>query len=65
MSDPENENDTDPVEEAAKKEAEERKAAEEKAKAQAKESETPKEDVPLRKTPRGPGKGLSLAKKRK
>ena len=63
MSDQENTNEPDPVEEAAKEEAEERRIAEEAAKA--KECETPKKQEPLRKSASGTGRGLSLAKKRK
>jgi len=54
MSDQENTNEPDPVEEAAKEEAEERR-----------ESETPKKQEPLKKSASGTGRGLSLAKKRK
>ncbi len=52
MSDQENTNESDPVEEAAKVEAEERK-----------KTETPKE--PLKKTASGTGRGLSLAGNRR
>ena len=58
----------DPVEQAAKNEAEDRLKAEDEAarvEAEAKKCETPKKQEPLKKLSSGKGRGLSLAGNRK